>query len=364
MNNLLQSIPSTNIKIIELYNKIDSENLMLQPEFQRKLVWKKQHKFHFIETVLKNYPFPEVYIASAEIDVTSITSKEVVVDGQQRLSTIVDYIKSQGDFENQNKVTSFQELDTEKKKRFLNYLVSVRDLKDIGEDIIKEIFMRINNTEYSLNTVEKINAQFGDSEFVIFCKQLSERVFQPNIENTTAVVATETRRLINDFFLNNKVFTENDMKRMNDLQYVMTLVSTLIESDYFSRNTKVAGYIEQYNSEFDRQSIVEEKLVNAINLYNQLELEVSSYWLSRTNVFTLLVVFSNVDIASYNITELKEELLKMEVFNKKYFAGIEMEQIPSELHKYFEFGKEAVNEKSARIYRADIIKKVLEKVKT
>jgi hypothetical protein len=363
MNDLLQSIPSTNIKIIELYNKIDSENLMLQPDFQRKLVWKKQHKFHFIETILKNYPFPEVYIASAEIDVTSITSKEVVVDGQQRLSTIVDYIKNQGDFETQNKVTSFQGLDIEKKKKFLNYLVSVRDLKDIGEDIIKEIFMRINNTEYSLNTVEKINAQFGDSEFVIFCKQLSEREFQPNIENTTAIVVKDTRDLINDFFLNNKVFTENDMKRMNDLQYVMTLVSTLIESDYFSRNTKVIGFIEQYNSEFDRQSIIEEKLLNAINLYNLLELETSSYWFSRTNVFTLLVVFSNAEIGEYNVQKLKEELLDMEVSNKKYFAGIETDQIPAELHKYFEFGKEAVNEKSARIYRADIIKKVLEKVK-
>ena len=83
MNELLESIPSTNVKIIELYNKVTSNSLTLSPDFQRKLVWKKQHKFDFIETILQNYPFPEVYIASSEMDVMNITSSEIVVDGQQ-----------------------------------------------------------------------------------------------------------------------------------------------------------------------------------------------------------------------------------------------------------------------------------------
>ena len=363
MTNLLESIPTNNVKIIELYNKIDSENLILKPLFQRKLVWKKQHKFHFIETILKNFPFPEVYIASSEMDVKSITTKEIVVDGQQRLSTIVDYIKGEGDFEAQKKITPFNDLDTDGKKRFLNYLVSVRDLKNLDEEIIKEIFMRINNTEYSLNTVEKLNAQYGDSEFVIFCKQLSERGFNPDINTTNTIVNQRTRNLINDFFLNNNVFNESDMRRMNDLQYVMTLVSTLIESEYFSRNSKVMNYIERYNSEFDKQEFIEQKLTNSIKVYNELNLDKSSYWFSRTNVFTLLITFSSIDISEYNIDRLRDELLQIELLNKKYFSGTDIDSIPGDLTKYFEFGKEAVNERSARNYRAEIIKKVLDIVK-
>lgn len=118
MHILSESIPSTNIKIIELFNKIESGNLVLNPDFQRKLVWKKQHKYHFIETILMNYPFPEVYLASSDIDVNSITSKEIVVDGQQRLSTIVDYIKGVGDFNNQFKIKPFFKLEDEEKKDF------------------------------------------------------------------------------------------------------------------------------------------------------------------------------------------------------------------------------------------------------
>ena len=61
---LKESIPSNSLKIIDLYNKIESEFLDISPDFQRKLVWKKQHKYAFIQTILLNYPFPEVYIAS------------------------------------------------------------------------------------------------------------------------------------------------------------------------------------------------------------------------------------------------------------------------------------------------------------
>ena len=87
---LSESIPSSNVKIIELYNKIENGKLQPHPDFQRKLVWKKQHKFHFIGTILLNYPFPEIYIASSEIDVDSLEAKEIVVKKQKKITSIRD----------------------------------------------------------------------------------------------------------------------------------------------------------------------------------------------------------------------------------------------------------------------------------
>ena len=359
MNNLLQSIPSTNFKIIEIYNKIESGMLKLSPNFQRKLVWKKQHKFHFIETILKNYPFPEVYIASSEMDVMSITSSEVVVDGQQRLSTIVDYIKGQADFSDQLRVTPFKSLTIDEKKTFLNYFVSVRDLKNMDEDIVKEIFMRINNTEYSLNTVEKINAQYGDSEFVIFCKQMSEDEYKPSLDNTSAIIPEDERNIINSFFIKNGIFTENDFKRMNSLQYIMTLVATIIESEFFGRNSKVNYYIETYNKNMPFLDSVVSALLKAIKIYDNLELEKNSYWFSRTNTFTLLIELSKVDIENIDIELFKDKLMTMEMLSKKYFAKIDLDIITEDQKKYFEFAKEAVNEKTARTHRSKVIKDIL-----
>ena len=255
---------------------------------------------NFIETILKNYPFPEVYIASHEMDVTSITASEIVVDGQQRLSAIVDYIKGIGDFNIQNKVTAFKDLEVDEKKQFLNYFISVRDLKNIDSDIIKEVFMRINNTEYSLNAVEKINAQYGDSEFVIFCKQIIDSEYQPDITNTDSIIDGQIRNKIYLFFSENKVFSESDSRRMNSLQFMMTLVTTLIESKFFSRNSIINDYLEKYNSSFDKQGIIEEKLLKAINIYDSLNLEVGSYWFSRSNVFTMLIEFSSLEPENIN----------------------------------------------------------------
>ncbi|NCP83469.1 MAG: DUF262 domain-containing protein [Bacteroidetes bacterium] len=116
---LKSSIPSNSVKLIDLYNKIVSGNLITGPDFQRKkLVWKKQHKFSFIETILLNFPFPEVYIASDDLDLNELKTKEIVVDGQQRLTTIVDYIQEKNDFKNQKQIKSFDELEDIEKKDF------------------------------------------------------------------------------------------------------------------------------------------------------------------------------------------------------------------------------------------------------
>lgn len=360
MNELLESIPSTNVKIIELYNKIDSKNLILSPDFQRKLIWKKQHKYHFIETILLNYPFPEVYIASAELDLENIRASEVVVDGQQRLSTIVDYIQSKGDFESQNRVKKFSELSNQEKKSFLNYFVSVRDLKNIELNIIKDIFMRINNTEYSLNAIEKVNAQYGDGEFIIFCKQLVDKEFKVSPEVTDAIVSDAVRDSMNALLEKTNVFSENDMKRMIDLQLMMTIVSTLIESEYFGRNSKVQFYIEKYNSNFDRRIAIEEALLKSSNAIQKLYLQDNSYWYSKSNFFSLVIEFAKVEVNRIDFNKLSYLLNELEEKSKKYFASIELDNLTPDETKYFEFAKEAVNEKNARIHRGAVIARFIQ----
>ena len=57
----ISASPSTK-KISDLAGMIKWHELILQPEFQRKLVWNPKHKEAFIETILKGFPFPEIYI--------------------------------------------------------------------------------------------------------------------------------------------------------------------------------------------------------------------------------------------------------------------------------------------------------------
>ena len=102
--------PSSNKKIVELYNMMKTGELVLHPDFQRKLVWNNRHKENFIETILRGFPFPEIYFADGDLDLESMKSQTLVVDGQQRLSTIYQYITENEALECKN-IPKFSELE-------------------------------------------------------------------------------------------------------------------------------------------------------------------------------------------------------------------------------------------------------------
>jgi len=363
-NKLVSSIQSNSFKIVDIYNKIDSGTLIPGPDFQRNLVWKKQHKFSFIQTILLNYPFPEVYVASEQLDVDTLKTKEVVVDGQQRLSTIVEYIKGQGDFNGKLPIKKFDELTLEEKKAFLNYPVSVKDLKDLDQETIIQIFKRINSTNYSLNSNEVLNAEFGGGEFAYFAKQLTDPNFEVSEANTSVLISKEVREKVISFFIENKIFSENDVKRMFDSQYIMLIASTIISGSYFSRSTKVEQYLEEYNSEFENYKEVLDRILNSIYILDRLHFDSKSYWFNKANLFSLLIEFRNVELASLDIEILETSLLDLEKKVDIYFTSDdenEINSIPEEEKKYFEVARHGSHELAAREHRGKVIRGIIER---
>src|SRR5258706_16448255 len=69
--------------------------LQLRPPFQRKPVWNDQRRCTLIESVLLDIPIPEVYVQVTQAD--DGTEVYGVVDGQQRLRTILQFIGIESD---------------------------------------------------------------------------------------------------------------------------------------------------------------------------------------------------------------------------------------------------------------------------
>lgn len=361
---LTSFVQSNSYKIVELYNKLDSGTLITDPEFQRNLVWKKQHKYNFIQTILLNYPFPEVYIASEQIDVENLKAKEIVVDGQQRLTTIVEYIKGIGDFDGVIPITKFDDLSLEDKKAFLNYPVSVKDLKDLDMDTIKQIFQRINSTNYALNSNEKLNAEYGGGEFAYFAKQLTSLDFVVESTYTDVVIDEDVRNEIITFFKDYNVFTDNDIKRMFDSQFIMLLAATILDGDYFGRNSKIKHYLETYNEEFANYDIPLEKLSNSINIIKRLGLDEKSYWLNKANLFTLLIELRDIDLEKIDYTIFETQLWELERKFDLYFNASseeELEGIIDDEKKYFEYARQGSHELQARKHRGEVIRRIIQK---
>lgn len=342
-NKLKDSITATNKSIIDLYKKIKSNSLILRPSFQRKLVWRKNHKFNFIKTILDNFPFPEIYISTGDINTETMSETEIVVDGQQRLSTIRDYIDGIGDFENQKTIIPFDKLEEDEKKVFLSYKVIVRELGLLEEAVVKDIFQRINSTEYSLNQMEKINSSYNNNEFLIFSKKLIDNCYEG---------ANSELSIISCFFEKNNIFTDNDIRRMLDLQFIMLIVISL-EIGYFNRTSEITNFLEKYNESFDIADKTQKELLAIINFINDLSIDKKSYWLNKANIFSLIIELSKIDLNTLDKVLVKEKLnyyeslYKNEDFRDEQFL------------KYIEVAKEAVNDKKSRIIRGEFLQNLL-----
>ena len=129
--------------LIDVVNEVKSRRLIMSPYFQRNLVWRQIHKIDFIKTILLGYPFPQIFIAKGNIDLATMTTTSCIVDGQQRMNTIFEYVK--GEFKVDNKF--FDDLDVKEKETFLKYQIPIIDLDiDNNDPEIIEIFQRLNRT--------------------------------------------------------------------------------------------------------------------------------------------------------------------------------------------------------------------------
>jgi uncharacterized protein with ParB-like and HNH nuclease domain len=78
-----------NYRIKKLIREVEENRLEVKSFFQRRQVWTDRDKELFIDTVLKNYPFPEIFTAETSGDRRSLESRTWLVDGKQRVTTLV-----------------------------------------------------------------------------------------------------------------------------------------------------------------------------------------------------------------------------------------------------------------------------------
>lgn len=318
----LPSSPS-NKKISELYGMVQRNELILQPEFQRKLVWTLEHKEAFIETILLGFPFPEIYLAQKGIDFNTIQTQQVVVDGQQRLSAIISYIS---DSFQCKKIKQFKDLSGGEKSAFLNYNVVVRDLQDIEPDKIKEVFRRINLTKYNLEPIEINNALY-DGAFITTAKEILETIDTESFD----------------------IFSERELSRMGNLNYILLLMSTIEEGGYFSGNSKTEEYIQGLNEEYPLSEEKKEHIIKIFEVIKNIGLSKLSIWYRKSNFFTLFIEL-------YNAGDIKVDLLaRLEAFERNIIASKGIQE--NDFGNYYAAMYSGTNSRTARINRGDLFKK-------
>ncbi|MCZ8229272.1 DUF262 domain-containing protein [Flavobacterium sp.] len=313
--------------ISDLIGKIQRNELILQPEFQRGFVWTQEHMENFIRTILEGYPFPEIYISQKGIDLETLSTQNVVVDGQQRLTTIKKYIEGTHNFE--KRIPKFADLSGEDKTDFLNYDVTVRDLKDVNPEIMIEIFQRINSTKFTLTAIE-INNAIYDGQFIKCAKEVLE-IFK-NVKFKVPI------------------FSESELTRMADLHFLLLIMATIEEGGYFPADNEVEKYIAQYNDEYPRFEEMSNLLSRTILSINESDLTTDSFWYRKSNYFTLVCELL------WSRKLISEIIDQLNIFEANVLANKASDRNTNVFAIYYANMYAGTNSRNARVKRSEILK--------
>lgn len=314
--------------ISDLIGKIQRQELILQPEFQREFVWTHTHMEKFIQTILDGYPFPEIYISQKGINLETLATQNVIVDGQQRLTTIKRYIDGTWNFE--KNIPKFSDLDGQEKTDFLNYDVTVRDLKDASSETIIEIFRRINSTNFTLTAIE-INKAIYNGEFITCAKEILDTIKQ------------------NDLKVD--IFSESELTRMADLHFILLVLATFEEGGYFTRDNEVEKYIAMFNDEYIDSETKKTKLSSVIIELLTSDLHDDSIWFRKSNFFTIVVELLVSEIKLENI------YIQLVEFEETVLANKNEDKQTNEFALYYSNMYTGTNSRQARVIRSQLFRK-------
>ena len=202
---LTQPMP-TNFTSLDLFVWHEEGMLELTPKFQRRSVWSPAARSFFIDSLLRGYPVPPLHIRMLPSALAQRPKREVI-DGQQRLRTIFDFM--------QNKIRlgrnlhadwaskSFEQLTDEQRERLKLSQFHVYQYQAIDDETVLEIFARLNTYSVRLNKQELRNGKyFGEFKHLVY--NLSRDYLS--------------------FWRTNHVFGESAIARMLEAEFVSELL--------------------------------------------------------------------------------------------------------------------------------------------
>jgi Protein of unknown function DUF262 len=218
----------------------DQGQLILAPEFQRNSVWPRAAKAYLIDSVLNDRPIPLLFlqrVASAQTGRPGYA----VIDGQQRLRAIFEYIDGRFRLTESDKKAPYYnkryaDLDRHYRDAINTYDLPVQELFGYTDEDIKDVFVRMNKYVVKLSPQELRHAK-GSGQFKEFVEKIGDW----------------------DYWKNNRVITGQQRKRMRAVEFVAELTILLIEGPQ-DKKSAVDLYYGGYKRSFPRARWVEARL--------------------------------------------------------------------------------------------------------
>lgn len=216
--------------IADLVHLYEKKMLNLSPTFQRKSVWKDRDRHLLIESILRNFPIPAIFLYRRS---ENGRLHYDVIDGKQRLETIFRFMGAmRGSFIVKAPVTGMdgvQVINSISMKRnrqhneriqpmLQGYRVPVIEVNGELGDIV-DLFVRINSTGKPLTPQEKRNAKYSGSDLL----------------REATVLANKLESKFDDLH----IFSDAQKSRMKHIEFAAELIMSMHTGDVINKKAAV-----------------------------------------------------------------------------------------------------------------------------
>ncbi len=221
-----------------------SGTLEMSPSFQRRSMWKKPAKSYLIDTIARGLPVPVILLRERLNLATQETIREVV-DGQQRLRTVLSFVspKDVPEFDPARDGftvmrahnasiagTPFSGLDADIQQDILGYEFATHVFPPTTDDRdLLQVFARLNSTGYKLNAQELRNAEFFGA-------------FKTTVYAAAFAQLSRWRKW--------GLFTEDDIAWMKEVEFTSDVLINFASGVVAKRQPTIDRFYEKYDDAF------------------------------------------------------------------------------------------------------------------
>lgn len=150
---LIRVEPKT-FSIRNILDMLDEGTIELEPDFQRRRVWKPNQKSLLIESILLQIPLPAFYFSADDDGLLQ------VIDGLQRLSTIYDFVRGGREGKARFKLTELEYLSSQlRNKTYLDLENGVWGRRILTTQILANVVDPQTPAPVKLNIFGRLNRQ-------------------------------------------------------------------------------------------------------------------------------------------------------------------------------------------------------------
>jgi hypothetical protein len=323
---------------------------------QRQSVWSERDRTKLIDSVLRNYPLPAIFLYRREEEGQIIYD---VIDGKQRIESILMFTGlMRGRYWLKTQLPKHDEVEwidwKQLCKRKLQYLITDYKILVIevdGEmgDII-DVFVRINSTGKALTPQEKRRAKYYNSAF------LKE--------------ADRVARRYEWYFSDMEILSAGQISRMKHVELICELMLSIHQGDVINKKAALDRVMKTDSFNMRDISKASRKTIAALNRVRRMFPKLYSTRFSKvTDFYSLVMLISKFEEEGMILTDRKRNRLAWDLLvafankvdelreRQRKLEPIKSEQ---ELYRhYLQTVLQATDEYNQRKARENILKGIL-----